>query len=192
MSMDGWYIAAVVLSILSIVICITQFLVSKRNISLIIRFIFDVVKIGCYICIYMYLQDKVILAMVASGVVGAVRDVVFLYREKYEWADSIIWLFVFSIALVVFSVFEWGGWLTLLPIIGTIVNTIALYLKDYKKMKFVILFGQIFFITYHAVLIPESDLLMILNLVVSVAYFLSALIGLIIYFRRKNNPQIAQ
>ena len=190
--MDGWYIAAVVLSILSIVICITQFLVSKRNISLVIRFVFDVVKIGCYVCIYMYLQDKVILAMVASGVVGAVRDVVFLYREKYKWADSIIWLFVFSIALVVFSVFEWGGWLTLLPIIGTIVNTIALYLKDYKKMKFVILFGQIFFITYHAVLIPESDLLMILNLVVSVAYFLSAFIGLIIYFHKKNNPQIAQ
>ena len=192
MSMDGWYIAAVVLSILSIVICITQFLVSKRNISLAIRFIFDVVKIGCYVCIYMYLQDKVILAMVASGVVGAVRDVVFLYREKYKWADSIIWLFVFSIALVVFSIFEWGGWLTLLPIIGTIVNTIALYLKDYKKMKMVILFGQIFFITYHAVLIPESDLLMILNLVVSVAYFMSAFIGLIIYFRRKNNPQNAQ
>ena len=192
MSMDGWYIAAVVLSILSIVICITQFLVSKRNISLIIRFVFDVVKIACYICIYMYLQDKVILAMVASGVVGAVRDVVFLYREKYKWADSIIWLFVFSIALVVFSIFEWGGWLTLLPIIGTIVNTIALYLKDYKKMKFVILFGQIFFITYHALLIPESDLLMILNLVVSVAYFLSAFIGLIIYFYKKNNPQIAQ
>lgn len=190
--MDGWYIAAVALSILSIVICITQFLVPNRKYSLIIRFTFDIVKIACYVCIYMYLQDKVILAMVASGIVGAVRDVVFLFREKYKWADSIIWLFVFSAALIVFSILEWSSWLTLLPIIGTIINTIALYLKDYKKMKMVILVGQIFFITYHAVLIPESDLLMILNLVVSIAYFISALSGLIIYFYKKNNPQITQ
>ncbi|MBO4682345.1 MAG: YgjV family protein [Bacilli bacterium] len=190
--MNGWYIAAVALSILSIVICITQFIMPNRKYSLIIRFTFDIVKIACYVCIYMYLQDKVILAMVASGVVGAVRDVIFLYRDKYKWADSIIWLFAFSAALIVFSILEWSSWLTLLPIIGTIINTIALYLKDYKKMKMVVLVGQIFFITYHAVLIPESDLIMILNLIVSVAYFMSALIGLIIYFTHRSNPQNAQ
>ena len=192
MAMNGWYVAAFVLGIVSIVICIALFIVPKRKYALILRFAFDIVTIVNSVCLYMYLQDKVLLALVAAAAVGSVRDVVFLFRDKYKWADSYWWLIGFTIVLTVFSVLGWSSWLTLLPVLGTIINTYALYIKDYIKMKIITLFGQTFFITYYAVLIPESDVLMILNLVVSSAMFVSAVVGLIIAFRQKSYTQKAE
>lgn len=187
--MNGWYIAALVLSILSIFICIALFAFPKRKVALIFRFAFDVITIINSICLYLYLNDKVLLALVASSAVGALRDVVFLFKEKHKWADSYWWLLFFAVALTVFSVLGWGGWLTLLPIIGTVINTYALYLKDYKKMKIVTIFGQICFITYYAFLIPEGDILMILNLIVSSAMLVSAIVGLLFQIKKDSYPQ---
>jgi hypothetical protein len=59
-------------------------------------------------------------------------------------------------------------------------------------MKAITLIGQVCFITYYAVLIPKSDILMILNLVVSSAMFISAIVGLILSFHAKSNPQKAE
>ena len=188
--MDGWYVAALVLGIVSIVICFALFIVPKRKYTLILRFTFDIVTTVNAVCLYMYIKDNVLLALVASASVGAIRDVIFFFREKHAWADSYVWLILITITLVVFSILGWSGWLTLLPIAGTIINTFALYLKDFKKMKIITLFGQVCFITYYAVLIPEGDILIILNLIVSSAMFISALTGLIIYFLHKNNPQL--
>ena len=140
----------------------------------------------------MYIGDNVLLALVAAAAVGSIRDVIFLFRESHAWADSYVWLILFTIILVVFSILGWSGWLTLLPILGTIINNFALYLKDFKKMKIITLFGQVCFITYYALLIPEGDILMILNLSVSSAMFISAIIGLIVYFYRESHPQKAQ
>lgn len=194
--MNGWYISALVLSILSIVICVALFVVPKRKYALILRFTFDVVTIVNSVCLYMYIGDKVLLSLVASSAVGAIRDVIFLFRDKYKWADSYWWLLLFTVSLTLFSVLGWSGWLTLLPIIGTIINTYALYLKDYKKMKIITLFGQICFITYYAFLIPEGDILMILNLIVSSAMLISAIFGLTAHYIKqkqlKNNPQNEQ
>ena len=190
--MNGWYYAALSLSIVSIVICIALFLVPKRKYALILRFTFDIVTIVNSICLYMYLGDNVLLALVASAAVGSIRDVVFLFRDTYKWADSYWWLIGFSIVLTVFAVLGWSSWLTLLPIIGTLINTYALYIKDYIKMKAITLIGQVCFITYYAVLIPKSDILMILNLVVSSAMFISAIVGLILSFHAKSNPQKAE
>lgn len=187
--MNGWYYAALSLSIVSIVICISLFLVPKRKYALILRFAFDIVTIVNSVCLYMYMGDKVLLALVASAAVGSVRDVVFLFRDTYKWADSYWWLIGFSIALTIFAVLGWSSWLTLLPIIGTLINTYALYIKDYIKMKAITLVGQVCFIVYYALLIPESDVLMILNLVVSSAMFISAIVGLGIYFYRKRYSQ---
>ena len=187
--MDGWYIAAVVLSCINIALCLALFLMPKRSYALFVRFAFDIVAIMNAICIYMSVQDKVLLAIVASSSVSAIRDVIFMFREKRAWANSYAWIFLFSIILVVFSIIGWSSWLTLLPIIGTIINTIALYLTDYKKMKGVTIIGQIFFILYYCFLIPESDLLMALNLVISSVMLLSAIIGLLLYFVKARNPQ---
>ena len=190
--MNGWYVAAFVLGIVSIVICIALFVVPKRKYALILRFAFDIVTIVNSVCLYMYLQDKVLLALVAGATVGSIRDVIFLFRDKYKWADSYWWLIGFMVALTIFSVLGWSSWLTLLPVLGTLINTYALYIKDYKKMKIITLVGQVCFITYYAVLIPESDVLMILNLVVSSAMFVSAIVGLIIAFRAKSYSQKAE
>ena len=189
--MDGWFLAALILSITNIVICLAIFLMPKRQYAIIFRFAFDIVNISNSICLYMYVRDPVIFSIIAAGVVSAVRDVIFLFRGKYKWADSYWWLIFFTIALTVFSVLGWSGWLTLLPVIGTIINTYALYVKDYKYMKMITLVGQVCFIVYYVVLIPESDVLMALNLAVSSTMFISAIVGLGIYFYQKRYSQKA-
>ena len=180
--MNGWYIASLVLSIMTVVNCIAIFLVPNRKVALLLRFSFDIISICNSICLFIYLGDKVILALLAGNIVSSIRDVVFYFRGTRRWADSYAWIFIFSIILVTFSVLAWSSWLTLFPIFGTLINTGALYLKDYKKMKIVTLVGQIFFILYYVFLIPEGDILIIINLLASSAMFISALVGLIIYF----------
>lgn len=189
--MNGWYVAALALGILSIVICLVLFLVPSRKYALIIRMSFDVVTIINSICIYMYVRDPVLFAIIASSAVGTARDIIFLFREKYKWADSYLWLIFFTVALTVFSVIGWSGWLTLLPVLGTIINTYALYIKDYRNMKLITLVGQACFITYYAVLIPENDILMALNLTVSSAMAVSAIVGLGVYFYHQRYTQKA-
>ena len=106
------------------------------------------------------------------------RDIIFLCKDKYKWANHIFWLFFFEAILMLSLIFTWAGPISLLPTFASAIIGVALYLKNQKIAKSITLVGEAFFIAYYALLINVSDLLTILSLLNSCTFTVSAIIGL--------------
>lgn len=187
---EPWYIAAFSTGLICVCLCILSFLFPNRKITLILRFSYDLLAICNGICIYFATQVPAILAITIVDAIGLVRDLVYLLREKYKWADHIFWLIFFEIIFACSIFLSWAGPISLLPVIGALFNNVGLYLKNLKKTRIYTLFGQTFFIVYNSLLINASDFLTILSLTCSVGFFLSALIGLIMLIVRDKKKKI--
>lgn len=58
-----------------------------------------------------------------------VRSLIFLVKDKYKWASWNGWPVVFVFITVGLSLLTWEGWLSILPVIGTIFSTVSLWMK---------------------------------------------------------------
>ena len=146
-----WYTAAFVTGILSIIICIFSYIFPNRKITLILRMGFDAISIINGIFVYYATDVAAIWAVVAVDGIGIIRDIIYLARAKYKWADHWIWLIVFEVIFAASIFFTWAGPIALLPVIGSVISNTGLYIKDVKKTKIITIIGQVFFITYYAV-----------------------------------------
>lgn len=61
-----------------------------------------------------------------ANVLGVVRNLIFVHRGK-PWADKRFWLYGFCAAFVVSGILTWQNLSSILPIIGMILGTVALY-----------------------------------------------------------------
>ena len=76
-----------------------------------------------------------------------VRTIIFSKKGEKKWADSIIWLIAFSVILVVIGIITWENAYSILPIIGSVLSTIALWMKSAKNIrKISLLVGPCWFI----------------------------------------------
>lgn len=68
--------------------------------------------------------------------ISFVRTLIFSNKEK-KWAKSKIWLFGFIALMIITGVFTWkDGW-SILPIIGSILSTIALWMTKEKHIRLI-------------------------------------------------------
>ena len=71
--------------------------------------------------------------------ISFVRTAVFSQNDK-KWASSPIWLGVFIVAMIATGILTWqDGW-SILPIIGSILSTIALWMKKSSHIRIISLF----------------------------------------------------
>ena len=71
--------------------------------------------------------------------ISFVRTCVFSQNEK-KWASSPIWLVVFIVAMIATGILTWrDGW-SILPIIGSVLSTIALWMKKSSHIRIISLF----------------------------------------------------
>lgn len=189
---DGWYIASLVFGILAVLVCLLIYLTKNRLLTLFFKLLFDVFSILNLIFAYISTGEVALLAGLGGNVVGALRDIFFMFRKKYKWADSYLWVGVFWLLFGLSLIFTYRNPLSLMPVIGSFINTFALFLIDQKYTKYITFFGQFVFITYYAVLIRGSELLTILNLSASVVTLVSVIIGIIVIwrdeYRLRHNP----
>ena len=61
-----------------------------------------------------------------ANVLGVVRNLIFVHRGK-RWADHPAWLYGFCISFVISGIVTWQDISSLLPIVGMILGTVALY-----------------------------------------------------------------
>ena len=157
--MSGWYIASLVTGIVGILICSVSYAVPSRKMTLFFRLMFDfVMVINCF-CVYFATENLLIFASCANSFIGMFRDIVFYFRGEKKWASSYLWLVGFELFYISSAFITWGGPIGLLPLIGGMINTFALYLKDSRYLKATTLLGQVFFITYYVLLISGTDML---------------------------------
>ena len=88
-------------------------------------------------CIQLFMVGAITGGCVDS--ISFVRTAVFSQNDK-KWASSPIWLGVFIVAMIATGILTWqDGW-SILPIIGSILSTIALWMKKSSHIRIISLF----------------------------------------------------
>ena len=117
--------------------------------------------------------------------IGIARSVIFYFRGKKKWADSILWAVLFIAVTLVSPILSWQGYISLLPAFGSAFMVISFYSK---KVGLIWTFG---FIANVPWVIYNIFMLNFLGLAGSVLSLLSVIIGVINYFvKKKTTPQI--
>ena len=72
--------------------------------------------------------------------ISFIRTMIFASREKHKWASSPVWLIGFLLAMIISGLLTWSNIYSLTAILGSCLSTIALWMKDGSKIRFVSLF----------------------------------------------------
>lgn len=183
------YIAAFVLGILIVLISILSFLSTKRVIVLLFRLCFDVLSIIQLSLIYYDQGSDSVLIGIFITITELLREIIFIFKNKFKWTKSPIVPIFFVVISWLSLIWTYDTWISIIPVIGMSINTGALFMSNVKKTKITILFGQIFFISYYALLIASTNLLTMLNMLSSIAFFVSAFIGLMVMLNKEKHTQ---
>ncbi len=182
------YIVAFIFGIFIILDSALVYLSKSRFLTLFLKLIFDLLSIAQLVVMYLGLGIEAVLPAIGINTIGATRDILFMFKEKYSKTLGYSILGVLLIITALSLIWTYRSPVSILPCVGTIINTTALYLTEQKWCKSLTICGQILFITYYAILIPESDLLTILNMIASIMTFVSAVVGLInLYINNKKS-----
>ena len=88
-------------------------------------------------CIQLFMVGAITGGCVDS--ISFVRTVVFSQNDK-KWAASPVWLGVFIAAMIATGILTWqDGW-SILPIIGSVLSTVALWMKKSGHIRIISLF----------------------------------------------------
>lgn len=68
------------------------------------------------------------------NLVNAFREGVFYHRDR-KWASSRLWLLLFVLVNVLLTALTWQGAISLLPMLGSSVNTLALFCKKTRHIR---------------------------------------------------------
>lgn len=68
--------------------------------------------------------------------ISFVRSLIFLNNQK-KWASSKLWLVGFVVVMIVTGIFTWENAWSILPVIGSILSTVALWMKDGKHIRMI-------------------------------------------------------
>ena len=185
-NIDGYYIVSLIFGVLAVLSCLFVYLFPGRFHTLLFKMLFDIFSIFSLTFAYLSTKEALLLAGLATNVVGVTRDIFFMFRKKGTWTDSYFWPFLFCSLYLLSLIFTYRGPLSLLPVFGSVINTSALYLINQKRTKMITIVGQVLFITSYAILVNNSELLTILNLTASVVTLVSVIAGLIIIYKKNK------
>lgn len=120
---------------------------------------------------------------VAVNSVGAVRSLVFRFREERKWAASAAWPWIFVAAFILFGGLSWQAWYSLLPVAAMSVETVGLWQKNPRIIRIINLFPHPAWFIYN--LLQNSWP----GMTTEVLIFFSILIGIVRFDLRKKSEK---
>ncbi len=139
--MDTLYIIGQILGVIVIIYSGFIYTSKKRDRILIMKLIADVM---CTV------QNLLCGAYTGAALlaIAVARDIVFLYKDKYKWANNFLWLVLFSVGMCVSPIVTWAGWTSLLPVLGSLILSIGLYSSNSKSTRLLGVIGQVLWTIY--------------------------------------------
>ena len=114
-------IIAQTIGIVAMVLTILCYQLKKRSRILIMQYTGN----ALWVVHYFLLGSFTGLIMNALNVLRGI-----IYSLDKKWAKSIIWIFIFCAASITLGILTFQAWYSVLPIIGTVIATIALRIRD--------------------------------------------------------------
>ncbi|MBE6637762.1 MAG: YgjV family protein [Ruminococcaceae bacterium] len=99
-------------------------------------------------CIQLFMVGAITGGCIDS--ISFIRTVVFSQNDK-KWASSPIWLGVFIVAMIVTGLLTWQNAWSILPILGSVLSTIALWMKKSSHIRGISLFVGPCWLVYNLV-----------------------------------------
>ena len=92
-------------------------------------------------------------AWTAAGVnsVGAIRTLLFRFRDERSWAGKSFWPWVFIFLFGMVGWASWDGWLSLLPVVAMSIETVGLWMRNTSRIRLINLFPHPLWFTYNLV-----------------------------------------
>ena len=105
------------------------------------------------ICTGLWSLHFFVLGNMTGGVVNAIqtfRCVIFYYKETQKWAQSKFWLGLFLVASAVAGALTWENLLSILPILGMVFSTVALWMPKPKQIRMMTIPVSLSWLVYNA------------------------------------------
>ena len=117
-----------VLSMIGMVLTIVSFQMKTRKQIILIQtagsvfFLLSYLLLGSWSAVYL-------------NVVFLIRNIVFYFRKEKSWAQHKAWLIGLLCAVVIAGTVGFRSWLDILPIIGSVFGTVAMYMKSENMLR---------------------------------------------------------
>ena len=175
-----WYIVLInFFGVLAILTKVTEYQFKKR----LTRFIICVLA-SLWWLIYFILQGQTVSAL--ANLVSLIQTIIFMQRDRYEWAKSKIWLFVFLILQIAICVVGFKVWHDIFPPLAGIFGAIAYFVIDEKTYRYFALLNVVFWLANSIAKMPMT----VLALVCDSTCTISGIIGLYRFFKRKKAQEL--
>lgn len=171
-----WYnIIVSIVGVVSIIVLFLTYQMKSRD-----KILFVYIFAALSWMTYFLLQGDLTSAFM--NIIGIIRSLIFMQREKHKWAKSIFWLFFFIAIMLVCAIFTFSTWKDLFPLIGNIIGTISFFVLNEKILRVLNITTYLFWIgnsiskLYYLALV--SDSLALVSLIIS-----------LIRYRKKKQAQ---
>lgn len=115
---------------------------------------------------------------VMTNLLAVVRGYVYYNKNRYTWARSSAWVYVFVGITWVAVIFTWEGWYSLLVVTGMTIETIALWQNNPKYIRISMLVERPLFFTYSLIVGSYA------GLAADIIFSISIIIGMFRFDRK--------
>ena len=127
-----------------LVFAIISFQNNKRNLILVFLGLAQM----CFIAHFALLA---VWTAASMNVVGAMRTFFFIFRGRKKWMDSDFVMYTFICLFLVAGILSWQNWLSLLPVMAMTIETIGVWQKDPRKIRFIVIVPRPIWITFNII-----------------------------------------
>jgi hypothetical protein len=125
-------LAAQIVGLIGIACSLLSFQQKKRNNVMLFQ-----MSASALFCIQLFMVGAITGGCIDS--ISFVRTAVFSQNQK-KWASSPLWLWGFMAAMIITGILTWQNIFSILPIIGSVLSTLALWMKKAKHIRIISLF----------------------------------------------------
>ena len=122
---------------------------------------------------YFALQGDFISGL--ANITGILSNIIFLFRGKYRWADSKLWLALFLLIAGALAIITFRDWRDVFPMIACLTSTVAFFMMKEQRIRLISI------VTYMFFMCNSISKLYIVALIADVTALLSAVISYVIY-----------
>ena len=167
-----WYLVLFnAFGVMATILRVIEFQMKKRILSI----IFAMFSVLCWV-VYFLLQGDFVTSL--TNGVCVFQAIVFMQREKYKWANSKVWLFIFVAFQVAIGIIFWQTWKNIFPLIGSMLEVTAYFIISRKAYRLLGVIFALFFV------LNSVFNLYYVSLINDVAVTVSSFVAIIRYDRK--------
>ena len=157
-----------ILSIIGMVLTIASFQMKTRKQIILMQTAGSVFFLFSYLLLESW-------SAVYLNVVFLIRNIVFYFGKDKKWAEHKAWLFGLLVAVIIAGFIGFRSWLDILPIIGSVFSTIAMYMKSENMLRLFKLGDSPCWLIYNCT-VPSTG-----GIICEIFNIISIIVGLIRY-----------